>query len=82
MEEKTRIQDFIKEISECLDDRVTNEAFRKCFKKYKVSTPQPNIDEFVHELCHCFLGESEHAVCHLEVVNYQKRKIILLRLAE
>lgn len=42
----------------------------------------PNIDEFVKSLCKCFLGESEHAVCHLEVANYPQKKIILLKMSE
>ena len=30
----------------------------------------------------CFLGDEEHAVCHLEVTNFIKKKAILLRLTE
>ena len=40
------------------------------------------IDDFANEMLQCFLGEWEHAVCHLEVENYNKKKIILLRLVE
>ena len=40
------------------------------------------IDDFAKEMLYCFLGESEHAVCHLEVDNYSKKKIILMRLVE
>jgi len=40
------------------------------------------IDDFAKEMFKCFLGEAEHAVCHLEVENYAKKRIILLRLAE
>ena len=82
MEEKVRIQDFIKQISESLDDREAYDKFRACFRTYKMSQLMPNIDEFVHKLFDCFLGDAEHAVCHLEVQNYAKKKIILLKLAD
>ena len=40
------------------------------------------IDDFVKLLLASFLGESEHAVSHLDVRNYAKKKIVLLRLVE
>ena len=81
MEEKQRIQNFVKEIEACLDNKDDNDAFKAAFRKYKMSK-QPLIDEFVSSLFGCFLGDKELAVCHLEVKNFAKKKIILLRLGE
>ena len=81
MEEKMKIQNFIKEIEQCLNSDTDNEAFRAAFRTYKVS-PQPLIDEFVNSMFGVFLGDKEHAVCHLEVPNFQRKKLILMRLSE
>ena len=81
MEEKNKIQNFIKEIEACLDNKDDNDAFKAAFRKYKTSQ-KPLIDEFVTSLFGCFLGDKEHAVCHLEVKNYAKKKVVLLRLGE
>ena len=42
----------------------------------------PLIDEFVAQLLYSFFGESEHAVCHHEVNNFAKKKVILLKLTD
>jgi len=82
MEEKQRIQNFIKEIDVCLEgDKEANDIFRSAFRTYKTSK-MPQIDEFVKELFGCFLKDKEHAVCHLEVPNFAKKKLIILRLSE
>ena len=81
MEEKTKIQNFIKEITETLDNQEANDAFRAAFRKYKVSQ-HAMIDDFAKDMLGCFLGEAEHAVCHLEVNNYHKKRVILLRLID
>lgn len=52
-----------------MDSKEASEAFRAAFRKYKVSQ-RPVIDEFVTELFEVFLGDPEHAVCHLEVPNF------------
>ena len=81
MQEKLNIQTFIKEIELCLNSKEDNDAFRAAFRTYKVS-PQPLIDEFVHSLFGVFLGDREHAVCSLEVPNYQRKRVILVKLSE
>lgn len=40
------------------------------------------IDEFAKEMFDSFLEDKEHAVCSLEVDEYSKKKVILLRLTE
>ena len=57
------------------------DEFKASFRKYKLSQ-HPSIDDFCKELFHCFLGDSELAVCSLEVENFSRRKLILVKLAE